>query len=169
MFKYLLGRISKYADGFLTTSVPLSPLILLIFILFFSCNTSHKESEIEQWKNEILETELSFAKMLKKEGVAKAFLFFAAEDAVLMRNDSLIIGKTAIKKMYTLNLSLSDDVSLTWKADFVDVAASGELGYTYGKYVYTVTDSLGNTNTAEGIFHTVWKRQKEGIWKFVWD
>ena len=144
-------------------------LILPISLLFYSCNTNRKKDDIEKWKSEIVATEQKFAAMTEKEGIPKAFLTYAAEDAVLMRNNSLIIGIEALKENYENKNLDSGTVSLTWKPDFVDVALSGDLGYTYGKYVYTTTDSIGNTNTVEGIFHTVWKRQADGKWKFVWD
>ena len=143
--------------------------MLLLSVLFYSCNTNMKQDSIEKWKNEIVDTEQEFAEMALNEGIPKAFLTYAAEDAVLMRNNSLIIGIEALKENYKNKNLDSGTVSLTWKPDFVDVASSGDLGYTYGKYVYTTTDSIGNTNTVEGIFHTVWKRQADGKWKFVWD
>ena len=143
--------------------------ILPITLIFYSCNTNRKKDNIEKWKSEIVATEQKFAEMSQKEGIPKAFLAYAAEDAVLMRNNSLIIGIEALKENYkNKNLDL-DTVSLTWQPDFVDVSSSGDLGYTYGKYAYTTTDSVGNKNTIEGIFHTVWKRQTDGKWKFVWD
>ena len=67
------------------------------------------------------------------------------------------------------SLEKDENVQLTWKADFVDVSASGDLGYTYGEYTYTYKDEAGNTLSEKGIFHTVWKRQKNGDWRFVWD
>jgi ketosteroid isomerase-like protein len=128
-----------------------------------------QENSIEKWKKEIIETELAFAQMAQKEGISKAFLTYAAEDAVLMRNNSLIIGMESIRESFNNQKTELGSVSLTWKPDFVDVASSGDLGYTYGKYVYTVIDSTGNEKTDTGIFHTVWKRQPDGKWKFVWD
>ena len=47
----------------------------------------------------------------------------------------------------------------------VDAAASGDLGYTYGKYQFSAVDSSGQEIKAEGIFHTVWKKQPDGFWK----
>jgi ketosteroid isomerase-like protein len=143
---------------------------LLIILIVYGCNSDmSQEKIIEQWKNEILETEKQFDAMAQKEGISKAFLAFAAEDAVLMRNNNLTIGKTDIRKRFDTQGSSNDNASLSWKPDFVDVSKSGDLGYTYGQYKYTVTDSLGNTSTNEGVFHTVWKRQPDGDWKFVWD
>ena len=123
---------------------------------------------LEKWKNEILETEQNFAKMAMEKGIDKAFLFYAADDAVLIRNNELVIGKNAITKHFE-NQKSNNDVSLTWEPDFVDVAKSGDLGYTYGKYIFTSTDSNGNKVESNGVFHTVWKRQPDGTWKFVWD
>ena len=86
-----------------------------------------------------------------------------------MRNNSLIIGIEALKERFEKDKSVGDKVSLDWKPDFVDVALSGDLGYTYGKYTYTTTDSIGKSKVIEGVFHTVWKRQTDGKWKYVWD
>ena len=144
-------------------------ILLPIPMLFFSCNTNMEENNIEKWKSEIIETEQEFVEMVQKDGIPKAFLNYAADDAVLMRNNSLIIGKEALRESYKNRKQENGKVNLTWEPDFVDVALSGDLGYTYGKYVYTTTDSIGQTKKAEGIFHTVWKRQPDGKWRFVWD
>lgn len=144
-------------------------LILAIFLLSYSCTMKKDTESIGKWKNEILETEQSFAKMAKEEGIQKAFLHYAAEDAVLMRNNNLVVGKKAMAAHFENQPTKNTKVSLTWKPDFVEVAASGDLGYTYGKYTYSFVDADGNVIENKGIFHTVWKRQANGTWKFVWD
>jgi ketosteroid isomerase-like protein len=144
-------------------------VLISITFLLISCNQKVKEDTLEQWKNEIVETEKSFSKMASKEGIPKAFLAYAAEDAVLMRNNTLIIGKEALEQHFGIQNASAGQNSLEWEPDFVDVAASGDLGYTYGKFVYTSVDSTGAENSIKGIFHTVWKRQKDGTWRFVWD
>lgn len=147
----------------------LLPFIFLLSLLFYSCKMKTTPETIEKWKTEILETEQNFAEAAIKEGISNAFLMYASEDAVLMRNNTLVIGKTAIKNHFENQSPKNTNVSLTWKPDFVDVAASGDLGYTYGKYMYSFTNSEGNTIETNGVFHTVWKRQLDGTWKFVWD
>lgn len=127
----------------------------VLVTLLAACNPS-KEDSIEKWKSEIVNTEKEFAEMALNEGIPKAFLTYAADDAVLQRNDSLIIGRELIRAKYQ---DTPANVKLTWNPDFVDVSSSGDLGYTYGKYIYTATDSSGNSNVYHGIFHTVWKRQ----------
>lgn len=142
---------------------------LLILILGISLGCSQNSDKKEIWKKEILDTEQAFSNMTKNEGIAKAFSEFAADDVVINRNDSLIVGKESLQQFYTQTTNPNRKVELSWKPDFVDVSSSGDLGYTYGKYLFSVTDSTGQTQSSTGIFHTVWKRQKDGTWRFVWD
>ena len=139
--------------------------IIILVITFYSCHMSTDKASIEKWENEIIEVEQSFAKMLKEEGMEKAFLAYAAEDAVLMRNNSLLTGKEAIRNF----INGKTTKKLSWEPDFVEVAASGDLAYTYGKYVFSYLNEEGIEKKDRGIFHTIWKRQKDGSWKFVWD
>lgn len=141
--------------------------IVVLTLILHSCSPDEKH-DLDKWKKEIVDTEHAFAEMAKAESIPKAFLSFAADDVVLLRNNSLIKGKDDLRTSYGKSLT-SGAISLTWAPDFVDVSSSGDLGYTYGRYVYKSTDSLGNSTSNEGIFHTVWKRQRDGSWKFVWD
>lgn len=134
-----------------------------------SCGRNDEKNLGEKWENEIAQTEADFAEMAAKDGIPKAFLAYAAEDAVLLRNGKLITGKEEIRQYFNAAEDSQNKVFLSWKPDFVEVAASGDLGYTYGQYTITITDSTGTENTSQGIFHTVWKRQEDGSWKFVWD
>ncbi len=147
----------------------LNRIAIITLLLVTSCSSGPGEETIKGWKNEILETEQNFAELAQEEGIPKAFLTYAAEDAVLMRNNTLVVGKIAIAQQFENQNTSGNKVSLSWKPDFVDVSISGDLGYTYGSFIYSSQDSLGQTNKIEGIFHTVWKRQADGSWKFVWD
>jgi ketosteroid isomerase-like protein len=135
----------------------------------FSCSVEIEKGSAEKWKSEILETEENFAKMAGEEGISRAFMTYAAEDAVLMRNNKLVIGKKSLSVLFEDQASKPKDEKLSWKPDFVDVSASGDLAYTYGQYTYSYTDSTGTIVESEGVFHTVWKRQADGSWRFVWD
>jgi ketosteroid isomerase-like protein len=142
-----------------------SPLFLLIAsILFFGCQSSDNQRNIEKWKSEIVAVEKAFNDMAADEGIANAF---AADNGVIMRNMKIISGKKAIADF--TRESIGPDQSLAWSPTFVDVSASGDLAYTYGTFTFTYADSLGNKNISKGIFHTVWKRQDDGNWRYVWD
>jgi ketosteroid isomerase-like protein len=43
------------------------------------------------------------------------------------------------------------------------------MAYTYGKYLWKVKDTTGKIQEFKGVFHTVWKRQSDGSWKYGWD
>jgi ketosteroid isomerase-like protein len=59
--------------------------------------------------------------------------------------------------------------SLNWQPVKVEVAQSGDLGYTYGTYQLTMNDPAGNPVTDRGKYITVWKKQADGSWKSVAD
>lgn len=141
-------------------------LFILPAILFcITCKDIHNKEEA---RNEILQAEKAFEKMTSEKGMAEAFYHFADENAVIKReHDTLIIGKENIKNYYEKN-NLKN-VTLSWAPDFVDVSDCGNLGYTYGKYTWNTTDETGQTVEYKGIFHTVWKRQSDNSWKYVWD
>jgi ketosteroid isomerase-like protein len=139
----------------------------LLIILLCSC-ADIKKVDKEQVKKEIADAEKSFDAMAKEKGVAEAFWYFAADDAVIKRqNDTLIKGKENIRSFYSADRF--KNASVTWSPDFVDVSKDGELGYTYGNYVWQSRDSTGKVEEDKGVFHTVWKKQKDGNWKYVWD
>ncbi len=141
-------------------------LSLLLIGLLAGCQSAPTEGPINSWKEEIRQAEAEFAAMADSVGIAEAFQHFAAEDAVLKRGSSLIKGRQSIYDLYTSN---PVGGSLQWVPDFVDVSQSGDLGYTYGGFTLTTVDSSGQEITNRGIFHTVWKRQEDGSWKYVWD
>lgn len=144
-------------------------IMSIFLILFNSCTVEIEKDSLEKWKEEIVETEMHFSAMAGEKGIPEAFISFAAEDAVLMRNNKLVVGKQALASYLDNQPSKVDNEKLSWEPDFVDVSASGDLGYTYGNFTYSYTDSTGATIENKGIFHTVWKRQADGSWKFVWD
>jgi len=139
-------------------------MALVWLAALISCRDGKQKTAAE----DIILTEQSFEKMARDSGVAVAFHHFAAPDAVILReNDSLIRGKQAIMMYYEKNRL--PGLSLTWQPDTVIVARGGDLGFTYGGYRLSITDSSGQTTERRGIFHTIWKKQSDGSWRFVWD
>ena len=142
-------------------------LFFVFCLVFISCQPKKNSIQTENIKKEIIQAEKKFTEMAQKEGIAKAFLFFAAEDAVLNRNNKIYKGKAAIEKYFEQLPSANE--TLVWEPEFVDISASGDMAYTYGPYNYSAINEEGDTIKSTGIFHTVWKKQGDGNWKFVWD
>lgn len=142
-------------------------ILSFILLLLVSCKSNPSEQQLSEWKSEIEQTEIAFNNLAQEEGLAKAFETYAAPDGVINRSRKIIKGKKAIGQWYIDNTR--PDRTLTWKPDFVDVSNSGDLGYTYGTAVFTTMDSTGVKTVRKAKFHTVWKRQPNGDWRFVWD
>jgi len=130
--------------------------------MLISCSSAREKA-----KSEILETEKDFEKMVSAKGLASAFSYYAADHGVINLNGHLLRGKEEIRNHY-LKWE-EEDVSLKWEPEYIDVASSGDMGYTFGRYTFTVTDYNGKITRSQGIFHTVWKKQEDGTWRFVWD
>lgn len=142
-------------------------LIIPLIILCFTSSCQNNSNQQEMMKQEVLDTEKAFAVMATRSGITEAFLHFADENAVLLRNGILIKGKNAIRTYFE-----SQDLTnaqLKWTPEFVEIASSFDLAYTYGSFTFTSPDENGNIVTKSGIFHTVWKKQSDNSWKFVWD
>lgn len=140
-------------------------IALLISAFLAGC---HRVADVETFRKEIIQTERSFEKMTQEKSIAEAFYAFADSAAVINRgNDSLIYGREAILNYYlTRNLK---QATVQWMPDFVAVSDDGTLGYTFGNYTWKVVKAPGDTLISRGVFHTVWKRQADGSWKYVWD
>jgi len=108
--------------------------------------------------------EAEFVKATAERGL-DGFMSYFAEDASEVENKGEIVtGKANIRK------SLEPwDVNLTWTPVKAEMAASGDLGYTFGNYVLKARDKNGNPVVHYGKYATVWKKQKDGSWKVVMD
>jgi len=142
--------------------------ILFVFASVVLISACTKTRDSEALKGEISEAEKAFEKMAAEKGVPEAFYFFADDNAVIKReNDTLIIGKENIKAYYEIRRNANATVN--WSPDFIEVSDDGTLGYTYGKYSWKIQGDSGKVTEYKGIFHTVWKRQSDNSWKYVWD
>jgi len=146
--------------------------IFLFLLTLISCSSPQNNNENginnETAKQQIEKAEKDFAQMASEKGIAEAFYFFADSNATIKRqNDTLIHGKDAIRNFYST--PFYQKATVKWSPDFIQASRDGDLGYTYGKYVWESKDSTGKAITFNGIFHTVWKKQTDGSWKYVWD
>jgi ketosteroid isomerase-like protein len=142
-------------------------IFTFLFISFDSVsqtNPSKSTGLIE----EIRKIEKQFENDLNKMGAAFAFEKYAAPNAVIKRqNDSLIHGPKAIRQYYSTDIYKT--AKAFWSPDYIDISQDGTMAYTYGKYHWKMSGKPGEVQEYRGIFHTVWKKQPDGTWKYVWD
>ena len=142
--------------------------IFLFLMVLNGCTSKSKPKNLTYVKLEVVKAEKDFEKLVAQKGLAEGFYQFADSSAVIKReHDTLIIGKTNIKNYYSNPKYLNARV--TWSPDAVTVSDAGDMASTYGKYKWTFVDTSGKEQVIKGVFHTVWKKQKDGSWKYIWD
>jgi ketosteroid isomerase-like protein len=144
----------------------LSCLALLgaVILMTTGCNETIR---YDQYKKELIEVDIEFAKHSVAEGSHSAFLNFIDDSCVLLRPKRMpVIGRDKIQEMFS---TPDTSFTLNWKPMYADVAKSGDLGYTYGIYTVEMDSPEGNAVTKQGTYVTVWKRNEKGEWKFVLD
>jgi ketosteroid isomerase-like protein len=124
--------------------------------------------DLEQERENLRQQDLRFAEAAYKDGVAKAYRRFMAEDAIqLPDGDQAISGRDEIYAELSA-ITADGDFSLTWEPVKVEVAASGELGFTWGIYYFESLDEMGAPYVAEGKYVYLW-RKNAGRWELILD
>jgi uncharacterized protein (TIGR02246 family) len=98
------------------------------------------------------------------------FVAFFADDASVFMQDAPVINGTAAIKAAWKPLLADKNFSLTFVSDKVDVAKSGDLGYSQSAFTMTFTDpKTKKVLTMKGKEVVVYKKQADGSWKAVAD
>jgi ketosteroid isomerase-like protein len=144
-------------------------LIFLLCILFLLLNLKFNsaQTDIEKEKEAMKQTDIEFSDYSKEFGMGAAFLKYIAEDGVLLRPNSYPIE--GIEKVRQLFKDSDLSFTLTWSPLFASISQSGDLGYTYGTYDLTGKNEKGEKITRNGTYVSIWRKDKEGKWKFVLD
>ncbi len=97
------------------------------------------------------------------EGWMQAF----DEDAVIQQAKP-VVGKEAIRVVEKEQWG-DPNFHLTWSPDEAYPMPNGKMGYTRGHWVLTSKDEKGNPFKLTGQYLTVWRKNKQGEWKVIWD
>jgi len=136
-------------------------IVFLSFILI-SC-----ENDLETEKINLINVDKSFALTAKKIGTANAFKKFLSDDAIQIVSGKETKGKLKIYE--NLKNSFSSELILNWEPEGVNVAESGELGYTWGSYVVmkkgSIKDQISDEIIFNGKYLNIWEKIDNGSWK----
>lgn len=133
------------------------------------CQQGEQPVDTAQIEAEIKDAETKWNHAYAKRD-ADALAAMYANDAALATPDADVIsGKEAIAKSFS-DIGKDPNFRLEFRSDRVQVAKSGDLAYTRGRYTMTVTDPRRNgPYTSKGNYLTVWQKQADGSWKAVED
>jgi ketosteroid isomerase-like protein len=131
----------------------------LIILLLPAASIATKQ-KAAQGSNLLIELEANFASEVAKHG-HEAFLTYFAEDGVEVVDGGGFDNKDAMRK----RTPWPEGTTLTWTPVKAEMAASGDLGYTYGNYIFTAKNKDGKVVENYGKYTSIWKKQKDGQWK----
>jgi len=137
----------------------------LVMTVFFAFATWAQKATTKSPLHSMVATERAFAQASADKGTRDSFLMFIADDGILFR-PTAVAGK---KWMLEHPVPLTENRPLlAWQPIFADMAAAGDMGYTFGPWEFkrNINDQKA---VAFGHFATVWKKQADGNWKFVID
>jgi ketosteroid isomerase-like protein len=122
-------------------------------------------SDREKLKAELVRTEAELFQRALAEGFSAGMHAYMASDAFVA--NSLTLGRDAEAARMQADAGKPHANVLRWKPLRADVAASGDLGYTWG--VAESGPAKEGPFKPYGIYVTIWQRQPDGKWKFVYD
>jgi ketosteroid isomerase-like protein len=136
--------------------------LALTSVLLAGCSMSGPE----KFRSEILAADKAFCAKSVRDGPKAAFMAFIATGGKVLSETK--VGPDAVNNMF---LQLPPTATLTWEPAFVDVSASGDLGYTWGRFTLKVPGAKPGMPQLmrRGTYVTVWRHQNDGSWKVVLD
>ena len=138
-------------------------LLLIILLMTAGCGDS---MDIEKEKQLLMDTDRAFSALSVEAGVPTAFERYMAADAVIYRDKHHPFeGREQIKQLFTDYPA----ATLTWEPFKAELAASGDLGYTLGKWTFSMMNESGKESRSHGYYVSIWRKQTDGSWKYVFD
>ena len=135
-----------------------------LFLIFLAASLIGQTREVVAGEALLRQLEADFAADVAKHG-HDAFITHFADDGVEVVDGGGFNDKDAMRKQPPW----PEGTTLTWAPIKAEMAASGDLGYTYGNYIYTAKNKEGKLVTSYGKYTSIWKKQKDGQWKVVVD
>ena len=135
--------------------------IIIVAFVFFSFS-QRKDDLKKKAIEEITAADIAMSNLATKVGFYKALLVYAEDSVKIMRQGKLpIMSKSEAELNWTDKPVIKE---LTWRPVRVDASENGDMGYSFGYSTYQGKDTVTFTN-----YCTIWRRQKDGSWKFVFD
>jgi uncharacterized protein (TIGR02246 family) len=117
----------------------------------------------------IADMEAAWVPAWQAKDVDKIVAVYAA-DAVVMQPDMPAMKGTEAIRAGVKAFVGDKNFALTFAPIAVEVAKSGDIGYTYGTYTATMTSpKTKKPVTEKGKYVTVYKKQADGAWKAFLD
>jgi ketosteroid isomerase-like protein len=145
----------------------LNLLIMVALALFVSAGCAKKakvDVEAERTALRTADTEWS-----ANTSNMETWMSYVAPDGVIQPpNQPALVGADNIRTWATQMFSMPG-MSISWEPQTVEVAASGDIGYTAGKYTFSAQGPDGMPINDHGKYLCTWKKDASGAWKVAVD
>ncbi|MEO8277927.1 MAG: nuclear transport factor 2 family protein [Thermoanaerobaculia bacterium] len=111
--------------------------------------------------------ELAFAKSVM-DGKGDVFASFLDDGAVFVSGKTVTSGKAAVVLGWK-DLVGPERPYFEWHPDIVELSADGSLGLSRGPWTIRDKDKDGKPVEIQGVYNSIWQRQKDGTWKIIFD
>ena len=138
-------------------------IIICLCVLFACGAVTHGQTT----RNAIRKADQDWLKVFAAKDLAKSVDFVLEDGSVLAPNVPIATGHDAISKLFAGFFGLPD-LKIEWTPNNVQVARSGDIGYSTGVYRMSFKDPNGKTIEDKGKYLTVWKRQGRN-WRVAYD
>jgi ketosteroid isomerase-like protein len=118
--------------------------------------------------NELRAADAAWLKAYQQKNAEKAAGFHDNRGTMLVPHAPRLTGRRALAKFIAKSFTMKD-YKIAWRPNRVEVARSGELGCTSGVYRMSFRDDSGKLFSDKGKYLMVWKKQRNGAWKVLFD
>jgi len=141
---------------------------LLPLVLFAGIACAPSSTDPAILEQEVRQADVDFDRALA-DGDAERFADLVADDAVFFGNTTLLEGREAVVRGWAPFLDQDSGLALRWSPTEVEVAASGDLGFTRGDYRRTQIAEDGSVLVGVGSYVSIWRRSEDGKWRAILD
>ena len=117
---------------------------------------------------QILKADADFAKAVADRSRERFLSFIADVTTFNGGSPSEVRGRDAVMKDWS-DFFDPDGPTLSWTPTRGEVVGAGDLGYTTGRSILRGKGPNGETVERHGEYLTVWRKQRDGTWKVIFD
>jgi ketosteroid isomerase-like protein len=116
----------------------------------------------------IRQADLAWSKAMTGKQLDATVSSYAEDASIFPPNALTATGRNGIRAVWAQFFAMPG-FAVTCHPVKIEVARSGDIGYTQGPYDLAFTDAKGNTVKDRGKYLAVWKKQSDGAWRVVAD
>lgn len=135
-----------------------------LMLLTFTAPASCADNEVAKV---LMEVDKAFDRDTAARGL-DGWMDWFAEDARIETTKDVLVGEAALREYYS-KMFASRQFRIHWWPVQADISADGTLGFTFGRAEVSWRDEKGEMQKRESRYTTLWRKQKDGGYKVVFD